>query len=389
MKNCLKFLVCYICIFILFSFNIFAEEVDVTKNVSESLDVDSYLEVFEKYVEENNLEEFSPKNLYLNLVSGEGIDYKNILDTFVSNLVIQVKESMNSAITIFVIIIVMAILSSLELDKNSDIVKISKLIVLICVSSILLKNYIEIVDMFRNLVNMLGTVMQVVSTFLMGVLIASGKITSTGIIQPLILFISNFICVVTQYIVIPFFTISIVINIISKISENIRLDELSGMFRKSSLYIFSSIIAIFILILSMESTVTKSIDNIYFKTTQNIVSNAVPVVGKFLSDSLDTVLGATELIGKVGGAVALVSVVLIVSVPIIKLIIIVVLYKLLTAFSEPINSDKTIRSLIEGFTKVYKDMLGVLIGIMVLFVMSTGIIMGRISRLSGEEGYTC
>lgn len=383
MKNCLKFLVCYICIFILFSFNIFAEEVDVTKNVSESLDVDSYLEVFEKYVEENNLEEFSPKNLYLNLVSGEGIDYKNILDTFVSNLVIQVKESMNSAITIFVIIIVMAILSNLELDKNSDIVKISKLIVLICVSSILLKNYIEIVDMFRNLVNMLGTVMQVVSTFLMGVLIASGKITSTGIIQPLILFISNFICVVTQYIVIPFFTISIVINIISKISENIRLDELSGMFRKSSLYIFSSIIAIFILILSMESTVTKSIDNIYFKTTQNIVSNAVPVVGKFLSDSLDTVLGATELIGKVGGAVALVSVVLIVSVPIIKLIIIVVLYKLLTAFSEPINSDKTIRSFIEGFTKVYKDMLGVLIGIMVLFVMSTGIIMGIISRLSG------
>ena len=125
MKNCLKFLVCYICIFILFSFNIYAEEVDVTKNVSESLDVDSYLEVFEKYVEENNLEEFSPKNLYLNLVSGEGIDYKNILDTFVSNLVIQVKESMNSAITIFVIIIVMAILSSLELDKNSDIVKIS------------------------------------------------------------------------------------------------------------------------------------------------------------------------------------------------------------------------------------------------------------------------
>ena len=155
------------------------------------------------------------------------------------------------------------------------------------------------------------------------------------------------------------------------------------MFRKSSLYIFSSIIAIFILILSMESTVTKSIDNIYFKTTQNIVSNAVPVVGKFLSDSLDTVLGATELIGKVGGAVALVSVVLIVSVPIIKLIIIVILYKLLTAFSEPINSDKTIRSFIEGFTKVYKDMLGVLIGIMVLFVMSTGIIMGIISRLSG------
>ena len=383
MKNYLKILLCFIYAYALLNFNVFAEEIDVTKNVSDSLDVDNYLNVFEEYINENNLVEFSPKDLYSDLVSGEGLDYGNILDTFVSNLVIQVKESINSVITIFVIIIIMAVLSSLELDKNSDIVKISKLVVLICVSSILLKNYIEIIDMFRNLINMLGTVMQVVSTFLMGILVGSGKITSTGIIQPLILFISNFICVVTQYVVIPFFTISIVINIVSKISENIRLDELSGIFRKSSLYIFSSVIAIFILILSMESTVTKSIDNIYFKTTQNIVSNTVPVVGKFLSDSLDTVLGATELIGKVGGAVALVSVILIVSVPVIKLIIIVVLYKLLTALSEPINSDKTIGSFIEGFTKVYKDMLGVLIGIMVLFVMSTGIIMGIISTISG------
>ena len=133
----------------------------------------------------------------------------------------------------------------------------------------------------------------------------------------------------------------------------------------------------------METTVTKSIDNVYFKTTQNIVSDVVPVVGKFLSDSLDTVLGATELIGKVGGAVALITVILLVSVPLIKIIIVVVLYKLLSAFSEPINEDKTISTFIDSFTKTYKDMLGILIGIIVLFVMSTGIIMGMISTISG------
>ena len=39
---------------------------------------------------------------------------------------------------------------ALEL-KNSDVVKISKLIVIICVSSILLKNYIEIVNRLREM----------------------------------------------------------------------------------------------------------------------------------------------------------------------------------------------------------------------------------------------
>lgn len=381
MKKLLKINIILVIFFININNMVFAE--DITESVSDSLEVNKYLSSFETFIEENNIEGFDIKSIYSELISGQGVNYNNIIDIFVSNLVVQVKESAKTVSTLFIIIVIMAVLSSLQLDKNSDVVKISKLIVIICVSSILLKNYIEIVNMFKDIVNVLSSAMQIVSTFLTGILIVSGKITTTGIIQPLLVFIASFICVVTEYIVIPFFTISIAINIVSKISDNLKLDKISDIFRKSSLYIFSSIIAIFILVLSMETTVTKSIDNVYFKTTQNIVSDVVPVVGKFLSDSLDTVLGATELIGKVGGAVALITVILLVSVPLIKIIIVVVLYKLLSAFSEPINEDITISTFIDSFTKTYKDMLGILIGIIVLFVMSTGIIMGMISTISG------
>lgn len=381
MKKLLKINIILVIFFININNIVFAE--DITESVSDSLEVNKYLNSFETFIEENNIEGFDIKSIYSELISGQGVNYNNIIDIFVSNLVVQVKESAKTVSTLFIIIVVMAVLSSLQLDKNSDVVKISKLIVIICVSSILLKNYIEIVNMFKDIVNVLSSAMQIVSTFLTGILIASGKITTTGIIQPLLVFIASFICVVTEYIVIPFFTISIAINIVSKISDNLKLDKISDIFRKSSLYIFSSIIAIFILVLSMETTVTKSIDNVYFKTTQNIVSDVVPVVGKFLSDSLDTVLGATELIGKVGGAVALITVILLVSVPLIKIIIVIILYKLLSAFSEPINEDKTISTFIDSFAKTYKDMLGILIGIIVLFVMSTGIIMGMISTISG------
>ena len=382
MKNYLKVLSILFFIFTCIETNVFAQETEVNNDIGNSLEINKYLSVFDNYIEENNIKDLNLHELYSSLITGQGVNYRSLFDTFITNLVGQVKGSIKSVATLFIIIVIMAVLSNLQLDKNSDVVKISKLIVLICISSILLKNYIEIVNMFKNIVTILSNAMQVVSTFLTGVLIASGKITSTGVIQPLLLFVSSLICVVTEYVVIPFFTISIAINIVSKISDNIKLDKISGMFRKSSLYIFSSIIAIFILILSMESTVTKSIDSIYFKTTQNIVSDVVPVVGKFLSDSLDTVLGATELIGKVGGIVAIICILIIVSIPVIKLLIVSVLYNLLSAFSEPINEDKTISDFIDGFTKIYKDMLGILIGIMILFIMTTGIIMGIISTIS-------
>ena len=383
-------LIAFVCLLFSFS-NVLAaqEEIivedsqDVTQDVADSLEMDSFLSIFEEYAAENDIEDFNVNTLYDDLISGQGIQYDSILSILVNSIFKEVKNTISSVTSIFIIVIIMAIVTSLELDKNSDVVKITKLVIFIAISALLLKNYLDIVTMFKNIVNMLGYIMQIVSTFLLGILMATGKITSTGVVEPLLLFIANFICFATEYIIIPFFTISIAINIVSRISENIKMDNLSSMFRKSSLYIFTTIIGIFLFVLSMESSVTKSIDTISFKTAQNMVSNFVPVVGKFLSDSLDTVLGATQLIGKVGGIVSLVTTIIIVSIPIIKLVAVIVLYNILIAISEPINEDKSIENFLKGFVGVYKDMLGILIGIMVLFIMSTGIILSIINSISG------
>lgn len=370
-----------IVLIMILSTNLYATE-NITEEIAQSFDIDNYLKIFEEYNTENNIENFNVQEIYNNLLNGQGIEYNNILDIIASNILKQFKDTFTSVISIFIVIVITAIVKSLELDSNSDVIKITKLIILISVCTILLKNYLEIISMFKEIVNLLGYAMQVVSTFLLGILMATGKITSTGIVEPLLLFISNFICFATEYIIIPFFTISIAINIVSRISENIKIDTLSSMFRKASLYIFTTAIGIFLFVLSMETSISKSIDNVYFQTAQTAVSNMVPVVGKFLSDSLDTVLGATQLIGKVGGIVALISTIILVSIPVIKILSVVVLYNLLIGISEPINEDKDIQSLLKGFVGVYKDMLGILIGVMVLFVMSVGIILNLVSSVT-------
>ena len=378
MKKITRVLFCIITIFIFSS--IYAADND---QIEESLQVDNYLEVFEDYISDNDIDEIDVRKIYEDLISGNGVKYENIIDAIVGNATKQVLSTLKSVVSIFIIIIILAILSSIQLQNDSDVNKITKLVVFIAVCSILLANYLEIVAMFKNIVNTIGYIMQVVSTFLLGILVATGKISTTGIVEPMLLFISNVICFLTEYISIPFFTISIAVNIVSKISENVRMTNLSNMFRKVSLYAFTAMIGVFLLVLSMETTVTKSMDGIYFKTAQSVVSNAVPVVGGFLSDSLNTVLGATELIGKVGGIVSLIISVVIVSIPVIKILSVIVLYNILIALSEPVNEDKNIEELLRGFSNVYKDMLGIVVGVMILFIMSTGIIMNMLSVVSG------
>ena len=83
----------------------------------------------------------------------------------------------------------------------------------------------------------------------------------------------------------------------------------------------------------------------------------MPVVGKFVSDSLEVVMGASEIIGKAVGVIGIVVMILMALVPIIKLIIHSLMYFILSAISELLSVDNKITTLCESMSKQYKTML--------------------------------
>ena len=227
----------------------------------------------------------------------------------------------------------------------------------------------------------MGTLMQVISPFLLSVLIATGKISTTGIIQPLLLFLASSVGFIVTYFVIPLLSISVAFNVICSISENIRLEKLSKFFSNVSLWTIGVVLTVFLGVLSLETSLSSSVDSLSVKTTQAAVSNFVPVVGKFFSDSFEVVVGATKIIGKTGGIIGILGIVIVGIIPIFKITSIMVIYMLLAAFVEMITTDKLILKYLSGFVNVYKTMLGILIGVVILFVISTGIILNLVNSI--------
>lgn len=228
---------------------------------------------------------------------------------------------------------------------------------------------------FRSTCVTVTTLMQIISPFLMAVLIASGGITSTGIIQPLILFISSFIGYIVTNVIVPFLSISVAFNIINSLNDKVGLSKMSKMFSSSSVWIIGVILTIFLGILSLETSITSSVDSLAIKTTSSVVSNFVPVVGKFFSDSFETVVGATKIVSKVGGTVGIIAIICVMFIPVIKIISISVIYNMLAAISEPICKDEKIIKVISNFASIYKTMSGILIGVAIIFIISIGIIL--------------
>lgn len=394
-SNILKFICSFIfCILFLFG-NVNGQEVikdtneniseqiskETKENVSNGLEFKEYVTSINEYVNSSGLNTINIDSIASDLTSNKGLDYKSLMMKILNVFSKELASTVVSSITIFIIILIIAVISSLELESKSDVTKIAHIACFFALSMVTISNFLEVIEMLKGTVSTLTTLMQVISPFLMGVLMATGAITSTGLIQPLLLFIAATVGFIINYVVIPLLSISVAFNVISAISENIRLNKLSKFFSSFGLWVVGIVFTIFLGILSLETSMSSSVDALAVKTTQAAVSNFVPVVGKFFSDSFETVVGATKIISNVGGTLGIISVIIIAIIPILKITCITIIYSLLSALIEPICNDSNLNKYISEFVSIYKTTLGILIGVTILFIISTGIILNLIGQV--------
>ena len=75
------------------------------------------------------------------------------------------------------------------------------------------------------MVGIQSSIVQIVSPFLMSLLILTGAVTTVGIVEPAILLIVQLISFSVNYVIMPLITVTIVFSIITSISEKIDLEK--------------------------------------------------------------------------------------------------------------------------------------------------------------------
>lgn len=133
-------------------------------------------------------------------------------------------------------------------------------------------------------------------------------------------------------------------------------------------------------VLSLEGTLTSNIDGITMKGIKTATSTFVPVVGKALGDSVDTVLGATSLIKNAVGIVGVIVIIGICIIPIVKLTILSILYSITAAVSEPLADTKIVKML-SNISGTFKVLLGIMFFVSALLIIGIAIIL-KVSNAS-------
>ena len=373
-------IICIVCtVFALFSMafkSVYATDV---KHVADELDMYSLIDTLEDYT--TSKLDIDISSMADDLVTGKGLDYGVIGNFVLDKLFSELRLGLKSMVAILIVVIIMAIINSLELEKDNSVSKISSLVGFLVIVTISLKSYFVMLDVFTDTVTLLTSIIEVIAPFMLGILIATGEIVTSGIIGPVLLFVTSLVGVLVSYIIVPLLNISLVFKIITNMSDSIKLDKFAKSFSSASMWIISVVFALFLGVMELESSVATSLDEVAVKTTQAAVSNLVPVVGKFVSDSLEVVMGASEVIGKSVGILGIVIMVVIALIPIIKLLIYSLMYFVLASASELLNTDEKIMNLCDLISKQYKTLLGIMVGVMITFVIGLGIVINLMGKV--------
>ena len=303
-------------------------------------------------------------------ISGK-VDNSKIYKKILNILGTEVQTGIKSLLSILAIIIIHSILKSIsESLENDSISKLIYYVQYIAIVTIIMSNFSDVINLVKQTSNNLIGFMNTLIPVLVSLMLYTGSITTTSILEPIILFLINFIGNLIQNILIPIILIIASISIISKISDQVQVAKLSKFLKSSTLWFLGIILTIFVGIVSLEGTLASSVDGITAKTAKSIVSSAVPVVGKILGDVVDSVLGCGIILKNAVGFVGVVIIISICVVPILKLSVLTISYKLVASISEVIADAKIVK-LLDEMGDIFKILLGILFTIFFMVIIGT------------------
>lgn len=224
------------------------------------------------------IKELDISNIF-NMALKGNIDNSKILNKILKILGSQLTDTLKILINILLIVLIHSILKSItEGLENSEISKMVYYVQYILIVTIIMSNFSDIIKSVNSTIeNMIGFSQSLIP-LLITLMVYTGSITTTSVIEPVLLFMIEFIANIIKTLVIPTISIITVFVIISKITDRIQISKIGNFLKSSIVWFIGIVLTVFVGVLSLEGGLTSSVDGITAKTAKATVSSLIPVV---------------------------------------------------------------------------------------------------------------
>lgn len=255
----------------------------------DALNLSSFIQEGEKYTKDI-FRDVDMEEMLKSAISGD-VNVKTMYTNILGLLGDEIVSSVTIIGGILAIIVIHAILKNVaENVGNSSISQVAYYVEYILIVTLVMTSFTNVIDLVKTTITNLVGYINILIPLLLALVMTTGTAITASVLQPVILgaivFIGNGI---TLYFL-PILMIATVLGIVSNLSDKIQIGKLSKMLKSSIVWVLGFVLTMFVSVLSLEGTLTSSVDGLTIKGLKTASSTFIPVVGKVLGDSVDTVL---------------------------------------------------------------------------------------------------
>lgn len=306
------------------------------------------------------LPEIKVKDFLISLIKGEiSFNIKDFGRCFSTIFFNELRISLSLLSKILVITLISSVLTNLQSTfESKSISELANYITYALIGILVISSFSQIMDLARDTIYKMVDFMQVILPVLLTLLTAVSGPNTRMLFHPMILVSVNLIGILIKDIIFPLIYFSFIISTISNISNRAEFTKLSELGREIITFIITGAFTLFVGIITIYGLGTK-IDGLTIRTAKFAVDRFIPIVGSFLSEAVDAVVGCSAILKNGLGFIGLFILLFICILPIIKIAVLLFVYRIIGVILEPIGST----NLVEFFNQVSKSLLLILVSL--------------------------
>lgn len=276
--------------------------------------------------------------------TGDGkVSTKKLLNALGLYMFKEIAASLKLLALLVVIALICALLTNLQKAFSGE--SLSNIAYFACYSLLIIvmaKSFYIGVDTARSTMKEMTDFMTAIVPILIMLIASVGGFVEAAVMDPIIIGTITISAKIFMDIIIPIICMTFVLQFVNNMSEEYKISKLTKLLNQVAMWGQGIVMTIFIGIITIRGITAKTIDEVTAKTAKFAVDNFVPIVGKSLSDAVSTVAGYSILLKNALSSLGLVILIAIVLFPIIKLLIMSLLYKFTAALIEPISDSRLV-----------------------------------------------
>ena len=306
---------------------------------------------------------------------GFSLDPVDILNNVIDGVMAEIRSFAADAAVIMVMAMLSATVGTLNnsLGENSA-GKAAFFAFFTVISGLALSCFQTALSYGTEVISLMTGFMTKLTPVLILMLFTCCKAVSAAAFEPVLSAAVFVVSAVIEKCLVPLMTFSAVLAVAGNIGDKSKISGFIKIVKSVTKWLMALVITLFTGINAIYGFSSASLDAVGAKTIKFAVGSLVPVVGGFLSDTLETVASSASLLKNAAGISGILIICGICITPVIKIGIMQLLLKFAAAMVEPVT-DSRISSMIWDVSEAVTSVFGTVILTAVLFLINICIIL--------------